>query len=116
LNKVLPHVHRRMYVHLDRKDEVAEALTEVFVEFLLRMGDGFQRIEPHHMSLLDELADRTCAKYNGIQAVHFTPRPKEEIESATDVPNVKRIRMVDDIFKSVFQRINKLSKDKAVAS
>lgn len=105
LNKVLPRVHRRIYVHLKDKSYVAEALTEVFVEFLLRLGEGFDNFQEYHFTLLEELCDRNCAKFNDVPAVDFVPLTEEEIQAATDVPDVKRVRLVDDIYKNIFERI-----------
>ncbi|KKL02207.1 hypothetical protein LCGC14_2626630, partial [marine sediment metagenome] len=65
LNRILPAVHRRVFVNLDDPSRAAEVLTDVFVEFLHRLGDAFERFEDHHIALLDELCDRNCAKYNG---------------------------------------------------
>jgi hypothetical protein len=105
LNKVLPRVHRRVYVNLKDKSHVAEALTEVFVEFLLRTGEGFEKFEEYHFTLIDELCDRNCAKFNEIPAVDFVPLSDEAMKAATDVPDVKRVRLVDDIYKSVFEKL-----------
>lgn len=105
LNKVLPRVHRRVYLNLNDKSHVAEALTEVFVEFLLRMGESFDKFEEYHFTMIDELCDRNCAKFNDVQAVHFVPLDEEVMKAATDVPDVKRVRLVDDIYKSVFEKL-----------
>jgi radical SAM superfamily enzyme YgiQ (UPF0313 family) len=105
LNRVLPHVHRRIFLNLENRSHLTDALTEVFVEFLLRMGEGFESFGDHHYTLLDELCDRNCAKYNQVPAVYFVPLSDAEMKAAKDVPEVKRIRLVDDIYKSVFEKL-----------
>ena len=109
LNRILPAVHRRVFVNLVDTTSVPAALTDVFVEFLHRMGEAFERFDEHHMPLLDELCDRNCAKYNGVPAVHFEPVGHAEMQRATGLPNIKRTRLVDDIYKSVFQKMSELS-------
>jgi radical SAM superfamily enzyme YgiQ (UPF0313 family) len=105
LNRVLPHVHRRVYLNLEDRSQAPDAIAEVFVEFLLRMGEGFEKFEEYHYTLLDELCDRHCAKYNNVPAVYFVPLSDEEMKAATGVPDVKRVRLVDDIYKCVFEKL-----------
>jgi hypothetical protein len=106
LGKILPGVHKRVYVNLERPEQAPKALTDVFGEFLLRVGEGFRGFEDHHATLIEELCDRTCAEYNGVAAVHFEPASEADIAAATDLPNIKRTRLVDDLFKSVFQKLS----------
>jgi radical SAM superfamily enzyme YgiQ (UPF0313 family) len=105
LNRVLPRVHRRVYLNINDRSQVADAIADVIVEFLLRVGEGFERFEEYHFTLLDELCDRHCAKYNNVPAVYFVPLSEAEMKAATDVPDVKRVRLVDDIYKCVFEKL-----------
>jgi len=106
LNRILPEVYRRLYANMTDRSQIPLALTDVFVELMLRVGSSFEKFEEHHMTLLEELCDRHAAKYNGIPAVDFVPLPRDaEIAAAATMPNIKRLRVVDDIYKSVFQRI-----------
>ena len=75
------------------------------MEFLLRGGESFNGFEDHHTTLIEELCDRTCAEYNGVAAVHFEPVGEADLAAATGLPNIKRTRLVDDLFKSVFQKL-----------
>jgi len=111
LSLVLPHVHRRVYVNLTDKDEICETLTEIFVEFLLRLGESFVKFERHHNTLLDELCDRHCAEVNGIPAVDFVPVPEAEMKADKSVPNIIKVRLVDDIYKNIFFRIAEMHAD-----
>src|SRR5262249_48709135 len=92
-------------VNLTTKSLAPDALTEVFVEFLLRTGAGFEKFEEYHFTLLDELCDRNCAKYNNVPAVYFVPLTVEEMAASIGGPDVKRTRLVDDIYKSVFEKL-----------
>jgi len=106
LNRILPEVYRRLYANLQDRSRISLALTDVFVELLLRVGSSFEKFEQHHLTLLEELCDRHAAKYNGIPAVDFLPlSPEAELAAAQGMPNIKKLRVVDDIYKSVFQRI-----------
>ncbi|MAF65073.1 MAG: hypothetical protein CMJ84_05360 [Planctomycetes bacterium] len=108
LGRILPRVHRRVFVNLDRPERAPRALTDIFVEFLLRVGEGFSGFEDHHTTLIEELCDRTCAEFNGVAAVHFEPASEADLAAAVDLPNVKRTRLVDDLFKSVFQKLSEM--------
>ena len=44
-------------------------------------------------------------KFNNVPAVYFVPLTAEEMAAATGVPDVKRSRLVDDIYKSVFEKL-----------
>jgi hypothetical protein len=90
-------------LNLTDKEQVPEALTEVFVDFLVRWGDSFQELEPHHMSHLKEICDRTSARINGEPPQDFVPR-----ETADEpVPSPKRTRLGEDVLKSVEQELVK---------
>jgi hypothetical protein len=103
---IFPQVHRRVYLNLTDKSQVPEALTEVFVDFLVRWGEEFKGFEEYHRAFLNEICDRTCAKWNGQPPEAFVA-----VESADLVePDVRRRRLGDDILKSVDQEIAKLVK------
>lgn len=95
-------VHRRVYANLDDRSRVGRALTEVFVDFLVRWGEDFRGLEPQHLGFLEELSDRTCAQLNGQDPTDFVARDS----SAIKVPNIKRLRLPDDVFKNVWMEIN----------
>jgi hypothetical protein len=40
-----------------------------------------------------------------VAAVHFEPVGEADLAAATGLPNVRRTRLVDDLFKSVFQKL-----------
>jgi hypothetical protein len=105
-DKLFPVVHRRVYVNLIDKSRVAEALTEVFVDFLVRWGDDFQQLEDYHLTFLDEICDRACAKFNGQPPECFVPVDSPDIP----VPSVRQSRLGDDVLKTVEQELFKFVK------
>ncbi len=101
-NRLFGPLHRRVYVNLKEQSRVAEALTEVFVDFLVRWGEEFETLEDHHVTFLEELCDRTCAQFNGEPPEQFVAVDSEGVE----IPNVKRLRLPDDVFKNVWMEVN----------
>ena len=77
-------------------------ITEVFVDFLVRWGEEFKQLEPHHHAFLEELCDRTCAQFNGEAPEGFVPKE----DSDEPIPKVRRLRLPDDIFKNVWMEVN----------
>lgn len=95
-------VYRRVYLNLEDKTKVPRALTDVFVDFLVRWGDDCETLEEHHLTLLLELCDRTCAAFNGTPPEEFIPFESDDAE----VPNHRRLRLDDDVFKNVWMEVN----------
>jgi radical SAM superfamily enzyme YgiQ (UPF0313 family) len=97
-DRLFPEVHRRVYLNLEDRRFVPEALTEVFVDFLTRWGGSFDAFGEHHREFLKELCDRTCAKFNGTPPQDFVPRDEAGEET---VPSALRLRLGEDVIKSV---------------
>jgi radical SAM superfamily enzyme YgiQ (UPF0313 family) len=102
--EIFPPVYRRVFLNLTKKKAAPEALTEVFVDFLARWGESFTELEKHHLTFLDELADRTCAKFNGVAGPDFVPVTEGEVS----MREVVRSRLSEDVIKSVEQELVKL--------
>jgi radical SAM superfamily enzyme YgiQ (UPF0313 family) len=62
---VFPELYQRVYLGLEDKSRIHDALTEVTYDFLTRWGPSFEEFGEHHRSFLYELCDRTLAKENG---------------------------------------------------
>ncbi len=105
-DQVFPEVYRRVYVNLHDKGRVAEALSNVFVDFLVRWGDDFHELAEHHRVFLREISDRTCAQFNGQPPEGFVPVEPLDIP----VPNARQIRLDEDVLKCVEQEVFKLMK------
>jgi len=95
------HVYPRVHLNLDDKDQAPAVLTEIFVDFLVRWGEQFERLEDYHLSLLNELADRTCARFNGQPPQDFRPVTQGQVP----LREVKRRRLADDVIQSVEQEL-----------
>jgi hypothetical protein len=93
-------IYHRVFLNLKDKDQTSSALVEVFVDFLTRWGVGFTELKQHHQSFLNEICDRTCAKFNGQPPEEFVP-----VESGDRlVPfKGKYLYLGDDILKTVEQ-------------
>jgi uncharacterized protein DUF4070 len=110
--RVFPDVHRRVWINLLDRRRAPEALAEVFVDFLVRWGDDFTSFEPYHMEFLKELADRTCAKFNGVPPDTFVPKEAGERD---EVPDVKRNRLGDDVLRTVDQELLRFTRSRPAA-
>jgi hypothetical protein len=109
--RVFPDVHRRVWVNLTDKARTPEALAEVFVDFLVRWGEGFAGLESHHVEFLKELADRTCARLNGVPPETFVPTDDGDAE----VPDVRRNRLGEDVLRTVDQELLRFARAGAAA-
>jgi hypothetical protein len=94
-------VYHRVYVNIEDKDQLPEALTEIFMDFLVHLDGKFDKLEPFHFVYLNEVSDRTCAKFNGVPPQDFQPVDADGIA----VPDFKKIRLHDDILKNVGQEL-----------
>jgi radical SAM superfamily enzyme YgiQ (UPF0313 family) len=108
---VFADIHRRIYLNLSDKDLVPKALVEVFMDFLLH-EKNCNEVEPHHPDLLAELADRTCALFNGQAPEDFVPAA----DDGRPVPDPKKARLWDDVCMSVDQELVKLAASAAPAA
>lgn len=96
---VFPKIHRRVFSNLRDKDRTPQAVVEVFVDFLVRWGRTVTTLEPQHLQHLEEVCDRTCAAFNGQPPEQFVPSSETDVV----VPNVTRLRLADDVLKTVEQ-------------
>lgn len=109
---LFPDVHRRTYLNLLDAKQVPAALVEIFVDFLVRWGDSFTTLEPYHRGFLNELADRTCAKFNDQPAGDFRPVDGSDVT----VPNPRRDRLGDDVLRAVGQELQRFMSAREVSA
>jgi hypothetical protein len=95
-------VYERAYRILDDRQKISDALVDVFADFLMR-DEAFQGWQNHHLSVLQEITDRTCAVFNGVRPESFLPTEREDIP----VPNVARQRLHEDVLMAVEQELMK---------
>lgn len=103
-NTLFPAVFKRVYFSLADVSNLSQCLTDVFLEFLVRWGSEFTGLEDQHFDMLNELADRNCAKLNGVNPELY----EALLESGRDLPNFKRLRIADDIYKNVWIELSEL--------
>jgi hypothetical protein len=108
--RLFPDIHRRVFLNLGDKRQVPEALTEVFVDFLVRWGADLVTFEPHHREFLLELSDRTCAQRNGEPPERFV---SVDDDAGVDVPDVRRLRLGEDVLRSVDQELVRFARAEA---
>lgn len=95
--KLFPVVHRRVFLNLRDRSRTAEAITEVFIDFLTRWSQDLEGVNEQHIEFVAELCDRTCAKINGVAPESFFPIT----DSNTAVPDVTKTRLRDDILRNL---------------
>lgn len=93
---LLPPVYRRVRDNLSDPSRLEEAITRVFVDFLVRWSDEFEIAEPHHEVFLLELSDRTVAQMNGVSPESYVADPGDD---SVRLPPMYRVR--DDILRNL---------------
>jgi radical SAM superfamily enzyme YgiQ (UPF0313 family) len=101
---IFPEVFSRVCRKLTDKNRAAEAMVEIFVEFLVH-EEGFSRMEDHHLLLLNEIVDSTCVRINSQEDEGAVP-------ADTPFPDAGKLRLHEDILKSVEQELLKLAQAK----
>lgn len=64
LGKVMPLLYERLSTELTYKPAIAEAMTAVVKDFVIRWANGFEDFEDHHIAYLHELCDRHVERWN----------------------------------------------------
>jgi len=59
--------------NLWKEADLAEALTKIFTEFLVRFAHEFGAFQESHKRYLDEITDKVCAQYNNTPPDTFIP-------------------------------------------
>ena len=104
-SNIFPEVYRYVDLNLNDKDKLSDALVEVFVDFLVRCGEGLDQIEEYHRAYIKEICDQVCAKFNGQAPEEFIPVG----DNGTTMPIPHGIlRFGDDVLKSVEQEMIRL--------
>lgn len=61
--ELFPEIYQRVHSVLKDKEDTAEALVEVFTDFVTHWGGNFEQIEDHHRVFLLSLADQAAIKW-----------------------------------------------------
>lgn len=105
---IFPDIYKRTYLTLTDKSKAPEVLVAVFAEFLVHEGN-FRKMEEHHILLLNDILERTCARINGQKPEYYMPaNPSDKT-----VLDVRKIRLHEEILKSVEQELIKLAQVRA---
>lgn len=89
--------------NLDDKRDTAKALVEIFTDFLVRSGKELNKLEPHHISFLYEVCDRTCNKFNN----QLSDILVEDGFDKTAIKSTKPFYLREDVLKGVEQELFK---------
>ncbi|APR78046.1 Hypothetical protein A7982_03393 [Minicystis rosea] len=96
---MFPEIFTRLARSLSHEQQIPEAMKEVFVDFIVRWGSTFQKLEPEHRAYLLELCDRAAAKLGG----RLGSAPREgEMDLLRDA---RRRRLLDAVLKDVRDEI-----------
>jgi radical SAM superfamily enzyme YgiQ (UPF0313 family) len=105
-------VYERLYRSLSGPDLIAEAASEVFVDFLVRLGEESASMtaadfgKPHHVAFLRQLCDRTAARLSGQSPEDFVP--VEEPDGAP-LKGLKKSGLYDAVLKEIGDRLRVLN-------
>ncbi len=100
---IFPDVYSRVYLKLAEKDKTPEVLVDALVEFLVH-EEGFSRLEEYHIALLNEIADKTCERFND----QSTKECVSSELSNTSIPKTSHLQLSEDVLKGVEQELFKL--------
>jgi hypothetical protein len=98
---IFPDIYRYTYANLTNKNDVPQALVEIFIEFLARETE-FKGLEDRHKSILSDIAKTVCLRFNG----HSSQTPGLIENAQVTTPDFKRLRLDDDILISVEQELS----------
>jgi radical SAM superfamily enzyme YgiQ (UPF0313 family) len=107
-DSIFREVYGKVSQSLIDKSHISTVLLEIFVDFIVRWGKSFDELKDFHLSFLNELCDRSCAKYNGKQPEEYLPDNTQD----TAIPKKISKSLKDDILKSVEQEILLLAANK----
>ncbi len=105
-------VYARLHRSLQDEKSIAEAASEVFVDFLVRLGEQSSSMEtddfaqPRHEDFLLLLCDRTAARLTGQRPEQFVPA---EEAAAEPLKGLKRSGLYDAVLKDVGDRLRQLT-------
>jgi hypothetical protein len=105
-------VYERLYRNLPNADLLPEAASDVFVDFLVRLGDESSTMsvsdftQSRHAAFLRQLCDRTSARLTGQPPENFVP--VEETDGRPLI-GLKKSGLYDAVLKEVGDRLRALN-------
>lgn len=110
--RLFPLVYGHLHQRLPDKGEIAGAASEVFVDFLVRLGNQSSSMEtgdfthPRHEEFLRLLCDRTSARLTGQSPEQVLPVREA---GAVPVKDLKKTGVYDAVLKQVGDRLRQLN-------
>lgn len=109
---MFPLVYERLHRNLPHRDLIPEAASEVFVDFLVRLGDESSAMavrdfsQPRHAAFLRQLCDRTAARLSGQSPESFVV-----VDEMDGLPlkGLKKSGLYDAVLKQVGDRLRQLN-------
>jgi radical SAM superfamily enzyme YgiQ (UPF0313 family) len=80
-SQILPRVYARVHANLSDEAVLAEALTKIFTDFLIRFAHEFGIFQESYKRYLDEIADKICGQLNGNPPEKFIPSEPTDSEA-----------------------------------
>ena len=110
--RMFPLVYSRLQRSLPDTDQVADAASEVFVDFLVRLGDESVAMDvddfahPRHEAFLRQLCDRTAARVTGQPPEGFVAADEAD---GSAIKGLKKSGLYDAVLKQVGDRLRQLN-------
>jgi hypothetical protein len=110
--RLFPEVYERLYRNLPDADGIPDAASEVFVDFLVRLGDESAGmavtdfIGPRQTVFLRQLCDRTAARLSNRPPEEFVA---DEMIDRSPLKGLKKSGIYDAVLKQVGDRLRELS-------
>ncbi len=110
--RMFPLVYERLYRNLPDAGLIPEAASEVFVDFLVRLGEESSAMEerdfahPRHAAFLRQLCDRTAVRVTGQSPQSFVP---VEETDGRPLRGLKKSGIYDAVLKDVGDRLRALN-------
>ncbi len=111
LSKVMPMLHGRLSNEIIYKPAIAEAMTAVVKDFVIRWANGFDDFEDHHIVYLNELCDRHVERWNERAPLPAGPGA----EAALTLDRAKSVHFVKGLVVAVEQDLRGASSSAASA-
>jgi radical SAM superfamily enzyme YgiQ (UPF0313 family) len=102
--QILPRVYAHVRANLAEERLLAEALTEVFVGYLIRFAHEYGTFPESHTRYLDEIAGRVCARLNGVSPEGFVPRQPASAPASVAELNTLADRLLKSIAEDLIKQ------------
>jgi len=102
---LFPPVYRRVYLNLQDASQLGEALSEIFVDFVVAARGSEDTSVPNQLRVLEDLSDRVCARRNNIPPEKFQPI----LDQGQAIPDHRSNRIHDWVLRDVGAELSRSS-------